>query len=168
MKLTKSTLKQIIKEELENIKSEGFLDKVLNRGESPEKYRNKIEGYKKIIDDSVEYAGPELQRKIETSVMMAVEEVLLNIKDEQLRSSVQELVMNILGEEYVLRRVDEYGSYTRDQPGDLTNRLSSYRYEVGTQGFDDLKAAEREYHSLGGREGIYDKERDEWIVRSRY
>ena len=104
MKITKQELKQIIQEEFENVKSEGFLSKMLGRDDGLEKYRKKIESYKKIIDDSSGYADAAGQRKIETSVMMAIEELLKNIKDDQLRSGVEELVVGSLGQQFLLRR----------------------------------------------------------------
>lgn len=113
-----------------------------------------------ILDDlmaKVRVTGDPYDRPAETEV-----EAIVNAWVEAGRPSKEEW------EQMQQSEINEYGDYTRDRPGDLTNRLSSYRYEVGTQGFDDLKDAEAEYHSLGGTEGIYDKERGDWIVRSRY
>jgi len=70
--------------------------------------------------------------------------------------------------------VEEYGRYGgRDQAGDLTRRLMDYRYVVGTRGFNDLEDAKREYQSLGGDEGIYDKhyygrDQGDWIIKSKW
>ena len=95
MKLTKSQLKQIIKEELNEVGYYGL-------GSEPfgaEKYRKKIEGFEKMLD-KVPYFDPRMP-KLENAIKLSVSEILLNIEDEDIKYGVEEIVSELLGTKYL-------------------------------------------------------------------
>tara|TARA_R100001594_G_scaffold70914_1_gene105415 strand:+ start:1014 stop:1313 length:300 start_codon:yes stop_codon:yes gene_type:complete len=95
MKLTKSQLKQIIKEELNEVGYYGL-------GSEPfgaEKYRKKIEGFEKMLD-KMPYFDPRIP-KLEKAIKLSVSEILLNIEDEDIKYGVEEIVAELLGTKYL-------------------------------------------------------------------
>jgi len=95
MKITKQQLKQIIKEELNEIGSYGL-------GSEPfgaEKYRNKIKGFEKMLDD-MPFGDPR-EAKLENAITLSVSEILDNIEDEEVRIGVEDIVAELLGTKYL-------------------------------------------------------------------
>ena len=95
MKLTKSQLKQIIKEELNEVGYYGL-------GSEPfgaEKYRNKIKGFEDQLDllSPLDPRIPQLQ----SAIKVAVSEILSNIKDQNIKAGVKEIVADLLGTRYL-------------------------------------------------------------------
>ena len=102
MKLTKDRLKQIIKEELNEIGYYGL-------GSEPfgaEKYREKIKPYKERIKgfeemlDKVPYRHPDMP-KLEQAIKLSVSEILSNIEDEEVKMGVANIVADSLGTKYL-------------------------------------------------------------------
>jgi len=95
MKITKSELKQIIKEELNEVGYYGL-------GSEPfgaERYREKIKGFQKILHQTPYFDArmPQLQ----AAIKLSVSEVLSNIEDEEVRMGVEEIVAKLLGTKYL-------------------------------------------------------------------
>ena len=95
MKITKTQLKQIIKEELNEIGYYGL-------GSEPfgaERYREKIKGFKKMLDN-MPYDDPKMS-KLEDAIKLSVSEILSKIEDEQERMDVTDIVAELLGTRYL-------------------------------------------------------------------
>ena len=95
MKITKAKLKQIIKEELNEIGYYGL-------GSEPfgaEKYRNKI----KDFEDQLDLLSPLDPRipQLQSVIKLAVSEILSNIKDQDIKAGVKEIVADLLGTRYL-------------------------------------------------------------------
>jgi len=95
MKITKEQLKQIIKEELNEIGYHGL-------GSEPfgaEKYRKKIKGFEEMLD-TIPY-GHSLMPQMEKSIKLSVSEILSNIEDKDIKNGVEEIVADLLGRKYL-------------------------------------------------------------------
>ena len=95
MKITKNKLKQIIKEELNEIGYYGL-------GSEPfgaERYRKKIKGFEEMLDE-MSYDDPRMP-KLEDAIKLSVSEMLSNIEDEQERMDVADIVADLLGTKYL-------------------------------------------------------------------
>jgi cytochrome c556 len=95
MKLTKDRLKQIIKEELNEIGYYGL-------GSEPfgaEKYKKKIKNFKEMLD-KVPYRHPDMP-KLEQAIKLSVSEILSNIEDEEVKMGVAGIVADSLGTKYL-------------------------------------------------------------------
>jgi cytochrome c-type biogenesis protein CcmH/NrfG len=95
MRLTKEALKQIIKEELNEIGYYGL-------GSEPfgaERYREKIEGFEEMLD-KMPLRDPRMP-KLEKAIKLSVSEILSNIEDEKERGDVKEIVADLLGTDYL-------------------------------------------------------------------
>jgi len=95
MKITKTKLKEIIKEELNEIGYYGL-------GSEPfgaERYREKIKGFEEMLD-KMSYNDPRMP-KLEDAIKLSVSEILSNIKDKQERMDVEEIVAELLGTKYL-------------------------------------------------------------------
>ena len=95
MKITRSQLKQIIKEELNEVGYYGL-------GAEPfgaEKYRKKIEGFEKMLDD-MDYSDPRM-KALQRGIKLSVEDILSNIEDEDTKMGVEEIVSDLLGAMYI-------------------------------------------------------------------
>lgn len=64
-----------------------------------EKYRKKIEGLEKNLED-MPYDDPRMP-DLEDATKLAVSEILSNIEDEDIRMGVKEIVADLLGTEYI-------------------------------------------------------------------
>jgi mannitol-specific phosphotransferase system IIBC component len=64
-----------------------------------EKYRKKIEGLEKNLED-MPYSDPRMP-KLEAATKLAVSEILSNIEDEDTRMGVEEIVADLLGTKYI-------------------------------------------------------------------
>ena len=95
MKITQSQLKQIIKEELNEIGYYGL-------GSEPfgaERYREKIEGFKEMLDN-MSLRDPRMPQ-LEQAIKLSVSEILSNIKDKEVKMGVEEIVAKLLGTKYL-------------------------------------------------------------------
>lgn len=95
MRITRSQLKQIIKEELNEIGYYGL-------GSEPfgaERYRKKIEGFEKMLD-KMPYRDPRMPQ-LQDAIKLSVSEILSNIEDEEVRMGVEEIVADLLGTMYL-------------------------------------------------------------------
>jgi Sec-independent protein translocase protein TatA len=94
MKISSAKLKQIIKEEIEAL---GEMDV-----SSAEDYRQKIEGFAEMVRMVSIGRMPEMLKKsLEDSVKFSVEDVLNHISDDNVRDGVEEMVVDLLGQEYL-------------------------------------------------------------------
>ena len=99
MKISSAKLKQIIKEEIEAL---GEMDV-----SSAEDYRQKIEGFAEMVRMVTIGRMPEMLKKsLEDSVKFSVEDVLNHISDDSVRDGVEEMVVDLLGQEYLPQSMD--------------------------------------------------------------
>jgi len=99
MKISSAKLKQIIKEEIEAL---GEMDV-----SSAEDYRQKIEGFAEMVRMVTIGRMPEMLKKsLEDSVKFSVEDVLNHISDDSVRDGVEEMVVDLLGQEYLPQSTD--------------------------------------------------------------
>ena len=95
MKITRSRLKEIIKEELNEIGYYGL-------GSEPfgaERYREKIEGFEKMLDKMP--PGDSRMPQLEQAIKLSVSEILSNIKDKEVKMGVEQIVAELLGTKYL-------------------------------------------------------------------
>ena len=91
MKITKTQLKQIIKEELTKV--------LENKGPSAEDYRDKIVGFREILDE-IPIRSPQM-KYMENGIKMAIEDIFDFIKDPEVRDGVAQIVKSELGPEFL-------------------------------------------------------------------
>ena len=95
MKITRSRLKEIIKEELNEIGYYGL-------GSEPfgaERYRKKIKGFEEMLD-KMSHRDPKMPQ-LQDAIKLSVSEILSNIEDEEVRMGVEEIVAELLGTMYL-------------------------------------------------------------------
>ena len=106
MKITKERLKEIIKEEVSTlIASELNEVGYYGLGAEPfgaERYRKKIQGFADMLDKAESFGDP-IGKQLASAIKLSVSEILSNIKDEDVKQGVIEIVYELLGGYYLER-----------------------------------------------------------------
>ena len=136
MKISSAKLKQIIKEEIEAL---GEMDV-----SSAEDYRQKIEGFAEMVRMVTIGRMPEMLKKsLEDSVKFSVEDVLNHIADDSVRDGVEEMVVDLLGQEYLPGNMNEsIGGLMKDLGYEKARKAvaSAIDFDEKVENMEDLKA----------------------------